>query len=176
MDSLRCIQQARLARVGNMFTPLHGFNLQQSSWYTAVPLAATSVGGANSRDLLLNNGQYVIYESSKERLTLKDLISSFMVRLNKAAPRPLHGGRISGYQLMDLVHGATKMKPETINLRPRANWTVLLKTIPCLLGANMGEVIAASRSQAVDSACNHLIADQNFLAAAISAINSISQR
>lgn len=56
------------------------------------------------------------------------------------------------------------------------HWTVLLKTIPCLLGANMGEVIAASRSQAVDSACNHLIADQNFLAAAISAINSISQR
>lgn len=135
------------------------------------PPPNTPAGGQNARDYLLRNAELVIWEQR----TLGDLVTSFATTLGQIAPRYVTGGRIAGYQLMDLVHGAGQMSPETIHPRPSANWTALLRDRSCLLGANMGELITGTRSTAANSPCNHLPIGQNLLAATVQTLNDIKE-
>lgn len=138
-----------------------------------VPQAEVSLGGESSLNVLMNNGGQVLSASDTTSLTIQGLILGYVANLCKITPKAIRGGRLIGHQLMDLIHGAESTRSETISLRPRPNWTPLLKEIPCLLGAGFGDIITSSRA-AESTSCNNLLVNQNFLASTVDTINKIS--
>lgn len=135
------------------------------------PLPTSSEGAL---DFLLQNKNHVIQLSPGKTATLGDLVSGFAANLNKIFPISIGRGWIVGHQLMDLIHSIETPAPAIFRLRPRPSWDALLEGIPCLLAADMGDVIVGNRSRATNSPCNRLLTDQNFLAATVSTINDIS--
>lgn len=135
------------------------------------PPPNASAEGQNARDYLLRDAQLVTWE----HITLGDLVTSFATSLDQIAPRYVTGDRITGYQLMDIAHGAGQMSPEIIHPRLSANWTVLLRDMPCLFDANMRDPIASIRPTAANSPCNHLPIGQNLLAAKFQTLNDIKE-
>lgn len=138
-----------------------------------IPSASLSARAEESRNVLLRNRGFLISDPLG-MLTVERQLHSFMSSLQLLKPRPLKGNRISGYQLMDVVHGRHEVDTDTFNLEPRANWSIFLKEFPCLVGANMGGLIIGDRSQAIGSACNQIVTGYNFLGTTVPNLDAIS--
>ncbi|KAE8548021.1 hypothetical protein EYB25_009814 [Talaromyces marneffei] len=143
-----------------------------------IPVVAPSSNGASSSFEALSSSGGVIVEGRKEdALAIRDVIMGFSINFSKTDVQPPKRSHIYGYELLDLVIDSSRSELKTITVdRHGSGWAPLLKEIPYLFCAELGEAIVGTRSSKHDSPSNSLPREQDLLASQLATIQMLCNK
>jgi hypothetical protein len=157
---------------GRQFLPSRKSNQQP------IPVITPSSNGASSSfEALSSSGGVVVEGENEDALTIRDLIMGFSINFSGTDVQPPKRSHIYGYELLDLVTHSHRSELKTITVdRQGLAWAPLLKEVPCLFCAGLGEAIVGMRSSKQDSPCNSLPLGQNLLASQLDTIQTLCNK
>lgn len=143
-----------------------------------IPVITPSSNGASSSFEALSSSRGVVVEGEKEdALTIRDLIMGFSINFSETNLQPPRRSHIYGYELLDLVMHSHRSELKTITVDRRGlAWAPLLKEVPCLICAGLGEAIVGMRSSKQDFPCNSLPLGQELLASQLDTIQTLCNK
>ncbi|KAF3396585.1 hypothetical protein DPV78_007779 [Talaromyces pinophilus] len=143
-----------------------------------IPVITPSSNGASSSfEALSSSGGVVVEGENEDALTIRDLIMGFSINFSRTDVQPPKRSHIYGYELLDLVMHSHRSELKTITVdRQGLAWAPLLKEVPCLFCAGLGEAIVGMRSSKQDSPCNSLPLGQNLLASQLGTIQTLCNK
>ncbi|KUL83262.1 hypothetical protein ZTR_10455 [Talaromyces verruculosus] len=143
-----------------------------------IPVITPSSNGASSSFEALRFSGGVVVEGEKEdALTIRDLIMGFSINFSETNVQPPRRSHIYGYELLDLVMHSHRSELKTITVdRQGLAWAPLLKEVPCLFCAGLGEAIVGMRSSKQDSPCNSLPLGEDLLASQLDTIQTLCNK
>lgn len=143
-----------------------------------IPVVTLSSNGpSSSLEALICSGGVVVEGENEDTLTIRDLIMGFSINFSETKVQPPRRSHIYGYELLDLVMHSHRSELKTITVdRQGLAWAPLLKEVPCLFCAGLGEAIVGMRSSKQDSPCNSLPLGQDLLASQLGTIQTLCNK
>ncbi|EAU37276.1 predicted protein [Aspergillus terreus NIH2624] len=141
------------------------------------PIVSPTAGSSSSFQVLRDSGGVAIEGSGQDSLTVRELILGFSINFSMTSAQAPKGSRIYGYELLDLVVSSPRSELKATTVKGDGlGWAPLLKEIPCLFCAGLGDVIVGTRASEPDSPCNYLPTGRNLLASPVEAIRMLCQK
>ncbi|KAG2416700.1 hypothetical protein HFD88_007916 [Aspergillus terreus] len=140
-------------------------------------IVSPTAGSSSSFQVLRDSGGVAIEGSGQDSLTVRELILGFSINFSMTSAQAPKGSRIYGYELLDLVVSSPRSELKATTVKGDGlGWAPLLKEIPCLFCAGLGDVIVGTRASEPDSPCNYLPTGRNLLASPVEAIRMLCQK
>ncbi|KAJ5133971.1 hypothetical protein N7476_002809 [Penicillium atrosanguineum] len=153
-------------------------SVEEESLVSNAPMAGLlSDGTPVSLKVLRDKGDMVIEGSGNHTLTIAQLIMKFSTNMSRLSPQKPKRSTIYGYEFMDIVMDSTRseLKKEPLQ-REGLAWLSLLGEVNCLFCSGIGEAIVGDRALDLSLACNRLPKGNDFLAASMQSIETLSMR
>lgn len=153
-------------------------SVEQESLVSNAPVVDfLSDGTSDSLKALRDKGDIVIEGSGNHTLSIAQLIMKFSINMSRLSPQKPKRSTIYGYEFMDIVMDSTRseLKKETLQKEGLA-WLSLLGEFNCLFCSRIGEAIVGDRALDISLACNRLPRGNDFLAASMQSIETLSLR
>lgn len=152
-------------------------SVEQESLVSNAPMAVSASDGTGSLKALREKGDMVIEGSGNHTLTVAQLIMKFSINMSRLSPQKPRRSTIYGYEFMDIVMDSTRSELKKEHLqREGLAWLSLLGEVNCLFCSGVGEAIVGDRALKTTSACNRLPKGNDFLAASMQSIETLSTR